>query len=243
VVQEGVAWFSDPGQGGPPDNDLEVKINVVVPDYRGEFKDQSFPLAPTALTVHQGDVAKGYIELTNKGAKTWKAGETKLATIPRDVASPFADASWLSPTRVSSVAADVAPGAVGRFDVALDAKSIGDFTVKFGMVEEGVAWFSDPTQGGPPDGLLAVHLVVVAKDTPIDAGPGGDAGPTHDGGFGDGGDDASSEGGLAGGGSDDKGGCNVGASRAASATSSGAFVAMAIAFGAFGRRRRRNLRA
>ena len=26
VVEEGVAWFSDPGQGGPPDNDLEVKI-------------------------------------------------------------------------------------------------------------------------------------------------------------------------------------------------------------------------
>jgi hypothetical protein len=29
VVEDGTAWFSDPGQGGPPDNDLEVKIQVV----------------------------------------------------------------------------------------------------------------------------------------------------------------------------------------------------------------------
>ena len=29
VVEDGVAWFSDPGQGGPADEDLEVKIEVV----------------------------------------------------------------------------------------------------------------------------------------------------------------------------------------------------------------------
>ena len=28
VVQEGVVWFGDPGQGGPADNDIEVKIEV-----------------------------------------------------------------------------------------------------------------------------------------------------------------------------------------------------------------------
>jgi MYXO-CTERM domain-containing protein len=190
MVQEGVTWFSDPGQGGPADNVLEVKIDVVTPPYRGVFKDQTFPLAPSPLTVHVGDVAKGTIELTNKGTATWKAGVTKLAPIPRDVASPFADGSWLSPTRVSTIAADVAPGAVGRFDVALDAKAIGDTTIKLGLVEEGVAWFSDPGQGGPADGLLAVHLVVVAKDAPLDAGivdagppiDRGDAGPATDGG-------------------------------------------------------------
>lgn len=191
VVQEGVAWFSDPGQGGPPDNNLEVKIQVVTPKWRGVFKDQSFPLAPSPLTVHVGDVAKGYIELTNKGTETWKAGVTKLATIPRDVASPFQDASWLSPTRVSSIDKDVAPGAVGRFEVALDAKTVGDTTVKFGLVEDGVAWFSDPGEGGPADGLLAVHLVVVPADAPLDAGPiDGDAGASEAGVAGDGGDEA-----------------------------------------------------
>ncbi|MGZ3428151.1 MAG: hypothetical protein ACXVCV_15960, partial [Polyangia bacterium] len=29
VVQEGVAWFSDAGQGGPADNDIEAWINLV----------------------------------------------------------------------------------------------------------------------------------------------------------------------------------------------------------------------
>ena len=127
VVQEGVAWFSDPGQGGPPDNDLEVQVKVIAPEYRGTFKDQSFPLAPAALAVHQGDVATGYIELTNSGTQPWKAGTTKLAPIPRDKASAFADKSWLSTTRISTVAADVAPGAVGPFDVKLDANTVGDF--------------------------------------------------------------------------------------------------------------------
>ncbi|HEY8088096.1 MAG TPA: hypothetical protein VIF09_09625, partial [Polyangiaceae bacterium] len=171
VVQENVAWFSDPGQGGPPDNDLEVQIQVIAPQYRGDFKDQSFPLAPTALTVHKGDVAKGYIELTNSGTQPWKAGTTKVAPIPRDQASPLADASWLSPTRISTVAADVAPGGVGRFDVALDAKQVGDFEVAFGLVEESVTWFADATLGGgPADGFLKVHLVVVPDGAPLDAG-------------------------------------------------------------------------
>jgi hypothetical protein len=171
LEEEGVAWFSDPGQGGPPDNDLEVQVQVVAPQYRGTFKDQSFPLAPTARTAHQGDVVDGYIELTNSGTQPWKAGTTKLAPIPRDQPSPFADASWLAPVRVATVAADVAPGAVGRFDVKLDAKSLGDFQVEFGLVEEGVTWFADPTAGGgPADGFLRVHLVVVPQSSPLDGG-------------------------------------------------------------------------
>jgi MYXO-CTERM domain-containing protein len=179
VVEEGVSWFSDPGQGGPPDNDLEVQINVVAPQYRGDFKDQSFPLAPAALTVHEGDVVDGFIELTNGGTQPWKAGTTKLAPTPRDQPSPFADPAWLTPARVSSVAADVAPGAVGRFEVKLDASKVGDFQVTFGLVEESVTWFADATLGGgPPDDFLRVHLVVVPRGAPLDAGvpPGGDGG-------------------------------------------------------------------
>jgi hypothetical protein len=65
----------------------------------------------------------------------------------------------------------VAPGAVGRFDVALDADAIGDTEIELGLVEESVTWFADATLGGgPPDGFLKVHLVVVAEDAPLDAG-------------------------------------------------------------------------
>jgi hypothetical protein len=135
--------------------------------------------------VHQGEAAKGWIELTNKGTGTWKAGVTKLAPIPRDEASKLADASWLSPTRVSTLAADVAPGEVGRFELSLDTQTIGDTTLKLGLVEDGEVWFSDPGQGGPADGFLAAHFVVVAPDATIDSGPAveDDAGATDDGGF------------------------------------------------------------
>jgi lysozyme len=188
VVEDGVAWFGDPGEGGPPDNDLEVQINVIAPEYRGTFKDQSYPLAPTPDTVHVGDVTEGYMELTNTGTEPWIAGVTKLAPIPRDQPSPLADESWLDPTRVSTVAADVPVGGVGRFPLALKAAAIGDYEQGFGLVDEGVTWFADaPLGGGPTDGFLKVHLVVVAEGASLDAGAtrpredGGDQGGAHGG--------------------------------------------------------------
>ncbi len=178
VLQEGVAWFSDSGQGGPADNALEVQVNVIAPKYRGDLAKQSFPLAPATLTVHQGDVVDGFFELTNSGTQPWTAGKTELAPTPHDVSSPFADPSWLTPTRVSTVAQDVAPGDVGHFDVKLDATKVGDFQVTFGLVQEGVTWFADPTLGGggPVDGLMRVHLVVVPPGAPLDAGVPSDSG-------------------------------------------------------------------
>jgi hypothetical protein len=239
VVQEGTAWFSDSGQGGPPDNQLEIKIDVAAPEWRGTFKGQSFPMSPAPLTVHVGDTATGYIELTNTGTQTWKAGTTKLAPIPRDKPSPFADKSWLSPTRVSTVAADVAPGAVGRFDVALDASAASDTEVEFGLVDEGVAWFSDaPKGGGPADGFLKVHFVVVPQGAPLDAGvPASDAGSGAGGGDdgapgnGGGGDNAGTPDSTATG---STGGCAI-ASRASDASAFALGVLVAI--GALARRR------
>ena len=220
-----------------------MKITVVAPEYRGTFKDQSFPSSPTALTVHEGDVATGYIELTNSGSQTWKSGTTKLAPIPRDKASPFADESWLSPTRISTVASDVAPGAVGRFEVALDANAVGDTEIEFGLVEESVTWFADSTLGGgPPDGFLKVHLVVVPEGAPLDAGvsesdggevglpEGNDAGATAEG---DG--DAGANSATAG----SSGGCSIGTPRTAPPWSLGVILAV----GAVARLRKRRLQA
>jgi MYXO-CTERM domain-containing protein len=192
VVQEGVAWFSDPGQGGPPDNDLEVKVDVVAPEYRADFVSQTYPGAPAKFMMEVGQDSQGSIVLTNSGTKPWIAGTTKLAPIPRDKASPFADASWLSPTRVSSVTADIQPGQNGTFALSLNATQIGDFQVELGLVQESVTWFSDaPLGGGPADGFLRVDVTVVAEGT-LDAGAaspdGGDdsdasAGTSEDGGL------------------------------------------------------------
>jgi uncharacterized protein (TIGR03382 family) len=48
---------------------------------------------------------------------------------------------------------------------------LGDTEIEFGVVEEGVTWFADATLGGgPPDGFLKVHLVVVPPGASLDAG-------------------------------------------------------------------------
>ncbi|MGO8993081.1 MAG: hypothetical protein ACLQVI_07120 [Polyangiaceae bacterium] len=156
-------WFGDPGQGGPANDDIEVQINVIAPQYRAKLVSQTF--ADAGVTAVLGAVVSGSFHLSNTGTQSWISGTTKLAPIPRDVASPFADPSWLSTTRISTVASNVAPGGSGDFAVTLDANQTGTFDVEFGLVEEGVTWFADPTLGGgPPDGYLRVHLVVEASD-------------------------------------------------------------------------------
>ncbi len=174
VVQEGVTWFSASGEGGPADNDLEAKIVVSVPEYQGSFDSQTYPLAPAAFAMHVGDVSQGSVTLTNTGSKSWVAGTTKLAPIPRDKASPSKTSGWLSDTRISSLSADVKPGDKGTFSLPLKATAKGDFEVEFGLVEEGVTWFADaPLGGGPADGFLRVHVTVTEDET--------DAGSTTDG--------------------------------------------------------------
>ncbi len=172
VVEDGVAWFSAPGQGGPADNDLEVQIAVSEAEYQATFVSQTYPSAPTAYTMHVGETSEGSIVLTNTGTKPWVAGTTKLAPIPRDKPSPFATSAWLSTSRVSTVAADVQPGDKGTFALSLKATTPGDFEVELGLVDEAVTWFADaPLGGGPADGFLRVHVTVVDGDGGVaDAG-------------------------------------------------------------------------
>lgn len=147
--------------------DIEIQTApgpcVGKPDFAATFAAQSFPLAsapPVILT--EGDVYEAWIDLKNVGDQTWTAN-TKLAPTPRDVASPLADASWLSPTRITAPDADTPPDAIGRFSFQFAAGAPGDYFQTFGLVEEGVTWFSDPAPlgGGPPDDQLEVHIIVV----------------------------------------------------------------------------------
>jgi lysozyme len=203
LVQEGVAWFSDPGQGGPADNQIEAWIDVTAPDYSGEFVAQSFPGADkAAVMIGVGQTIDGWVDLKNVGSKPWVAGTTKLAPTPRDMPSSVGGAGWLSPTRVSTVAADVAPGAVGHFPVKLTGGSVGDYSQTFALVEEGVTWFADAGNGGgPPDNFVRVHVIVT--DNP-QMPPGDDAGMVADMGSDDGG--SGGAGGRGGGGGSGTGG-------------------------------------
>ena len=245
LVQEGVAWFSDPGQGGPPDNQIQAQIVVSLPKYSGAFVAQSFPAADKPpLTIGVGQSVDAWIDLKNVGSSTWKAGVTKLAPTPRDQPSPLATAAWLSPTRASTLAADVAPGEVGRFTIPLEGAAAGDYTQTFGLVDEGVTWFADAANGGgPADDFLKLHVVVT--DQPQDVPDGGAVADMSD----DGGGDPSGTGGNGDNGDTGDGtpppttGTHSGCSFAPGGSSSGAaLIALAFAF-AFAppivRRRRR----
>ncbi len=221
VVEEGVAWFSDAGQGGPPDNQLEVQIQVVAAEYQAELVVQSFPGVDEApIELREGDSLEGFLDLRNVGTATWKAGEIKLAPTPRDQDSAVAAKSWLSPQRVSTLAADVKPGEVGHFALTISGGIAGDFVQTFGLVEDGVTWFADaPKGGGPADDSLAIH-VLVGPDTQGGVGGGGS------GGAGGSGDDGPVKGGCD---------CNVAAD---SGPASGGWLGLAAAALLAGRRRR-----
>ena len=140
------------------------------PDWAGAFVDQSFPKAPAGvLTMTAGSDVAGWIELKNIGGKAWD-GKTFLGTTgPRDRKSPFVGGGWVSASRPATAGGIVSPGGTHKFMFTLHAPDKpGDYDERYGMVQEGTAWFSDPGQGGPADDLLQVKIKVVA--------PGGDGG-------------------------------------------------------------------
>ena len=164
-------------------------------DYAAAYVSQSFPLASTALTMTAGETLHAYIELTNTGAKAWDASTHLGTTGPRDRASAFADSSWMATNRPVGVSGTVAPGASYKFTFDLHAPAKpGTYLEYFNLVEEGVAWFSDPGQGGPVDDDLEANIVVVAgpKPPPTDGGAKGGGGA--DGGAGGGASDDGSAG-------------------------------------------------
>lgn len=150
------------------------------PEWGAEFVGQSFPasqLPPIRLEL--GATLDGWVDLRNIGTRSWTTTATRLAPTPRDRASALADPSWLSPARVTNVAAATATGQVGRFPVRLRGNTLGSFTQTFGVLQESVVWFAD--RGGPSDTFITVRVEVVPRSDagvpvvdagvpPIDAG-------------------------------------------------------------------------
>ena len=178
------------------------EASAAVP-YAAQFVSQSFPLASTTLTMTEGQVIPSYIELKNTGTKAWDSNTHLGTTQPRDRKSVFADGTWLAANRPAGVKGTVAPGGTYKFTFDLAAPSTpGTYDEFFGVVQEGVAWFSDPGQGGPPDNDLEVKITVVApKDPPADAGEAEDGAVDagHEGDAGEPADDAGETKGDAGG--------------------------------------------
>ncbi|HEY8430445.1 MAG TPA: N-acetylmuramoyl-L-alanine amidase [Sandaracinaceae bacterium] len=146
------------------------------PQFRAQYVHQTFPLARDPFELRPNEEVFGYIEMRNTGTETWEPGRTFLGTTePRDGASPIAGPDWISPNRAATVHDVVPPGSSGRFEFTVRAPlTPGDYPQYFNLVQEGVAWFGDPGQGGPPDNQLQVRVTVL--DLPPVGGE--DAGPS-----------------------------------------------------------------
>lgn len=151
------------------------------------FVSQTFPVASAgALTIVAGRTASVSLTMRNTGTHAWDARTCIATTTPRDRRSPFVGPEWPGANRPSCVPAGttVASGASHTFTWVMHAPAApGRYDEHWGMVEEGVAWFSDPGQGGPADNNLeGIYTVTAAPPPPppppADAGP-GDSG-THD---------------------------------------------------------------
>jgi hypothetical protein len=133
--------------------------------YGATYVSQSFPLATTTLKMKAGEVIPSYITLKNSGTLPWNSSTRLGTTQPRDRVSVFADSSWVSPSRASEVSGTVAPGGTFKFEFNLKAPTkVGTYDEFFGVVQEGVAWFGDPGQGGPADSNIEVKIQVLPAD-------------------------------------------------------------------------------
>ena len=138
------------------------------------FVSQSFPYASAgSVSIVAGRTANISITLRNSGTHAWDSRTCIATTAPRDRRSAFAGSEWPGANRPSCVAAGrtVAAGSNYTFTWTMHAPaSTGRYDEHWGVVEEGVAWFSDPGQGGPADNNLEGIFVVTAAPPPVDAG-------------------------------------------------------------------------
>jgi lysozyme len=129
--------------------------------YAATYVSQSWPLASMAWTLMPCETVASSITLKNAGTLPWD-GHTRLATTqPRDRKSDFGDATWIAVDRPAGVSGAVAPGDTFEFKFDFHAPPTpGTYTEYFGLTEEGVAWFGDPGQGGPPDDQIEANIEV-----------------------------------------------------------------------------------
>ena len=132
---------------------------------------QSWPLATTAMTIKCGQAVKADIVLRNDGTHAWDTN-TKLGTTePRDRSSRFAGSDWLSPSRLAHATGAVAPNGTFKFSFTFQGPTgaacvPGQYKEYFGVVEEGVTWFSDGGQGGPADNVIEALINLEAAPPP-----------------------------------------------------------------------------
>ncbi|MFO0682026.1 MAG: GH25 family lysozyme [Sandaracinus sp.] len=216
------------------------------PIYGARYVSQSFPLASAGpLQIRAGESVAAWIELRNSGTADWDEHTRLATTVARDRDDLFVGPDWLAPNRLAGIPAGmtIPPGGTYRFAWTFSVPAgtaPGMYDEHFGLVQEGVAWFGDPGQGGPSDQNIEAIVEVlagvdsgVAPDAAVarDAGPpGSDAAPL----FADTGADGSTTGNRG----NLSGGCGCAAAGSSSSSGQGALVgALALVLAVLRRKR------
>jgi len=100
----------------------------------------------SVATVASGGKIYARVKARNMGTETWNQSTIRLGTSrPMDRASPFADSSWLSPTRPAQLLEpSIPPGQIGTFEFALSAPNThGTYNEYFNLLAEGTTWMND----------------------------------------------------------------------------------------------------
>ncbi len=123
--------------------------------YGAHYVAQSFPLSEVgSLTIPNGGDVTVWLEMRNTGSRDWDSNTELALTGPRDRRSAVQGADWVAYNRPARVSGTVPPGGTYRFQFTVHGAVPGDYDEHFGVVEDGVAWFSDSGQLGPADDVL-----------------------------------------------------------------------------------------
>lgn len=99
---------------------------------------QSFPSAREGIAVAPGEMVAGSFEIANEGTASWSPGAVFLATTePRNRNSPIAHETWISASRVATVADAVEPGEETTLEFLIEAPMTpGEYSQYFNLVRE-----------------------------------------------------------------------------------------------------------
>jgi len=126
IVREGVTWFSGAGM-----QLAAITVTVQVPPYGATY------IVPPTLTVTAGAASMIPITITNTGSLTWDP----VFNLAYHIYSQSGAVLVWEGVR-TDLPASVAPGQSVTVNAVVNAPPAGTYTIKFDLVQEGVAWFS-----------------------------------------------------------------------------------------------------
>ena len=130
TVREGIAWFS--GLGSPAAN----TPLVVTSGFNGGY-DQT--TTPSVAAI--GAVLQLSVRVSNYGARAWPAGGSTPVHLSYHLFAGSAVVVWDGQRGILPTDVGVGPSAVVPSTVQLPG-SVGSYTLKWDLVQEGVSWFS-----------------------------------------------------------------------------------------------------